>query len=196
MNKIFLLTCLIIWQSGIAQKFIVKNIEELEAANKKALPGDTIILKNGEWTNSNVILTCEGNSDQPITIKAETEGLVKLTGRSSLQIGGKFLVVSGLNFSNGHSPYDEVINFRAKGKQAFNCRLTNTAIIDYNKPKRMEDDFWINLHGQNNRIDHCSFIDKKNMGVLVVVSLEEKASRENFDRQFTTCTVLFKYANH
>ena len=39
-----------------ANTIIVKNIDELNAANEKALPGDIIILQNGEWTNVNIKL--------------------------------------------------------------------------------------------------------------------------------------------
>ena len=159
---------------------MVTDSFDLESANRRARPGDTIVLKNGDWVNINIVFTCEGNADSSIIIKAETDGGVKLTGRSSLQIGGKYLVISGLNFSNGHSPFGEVISFTARGKLANNCRVTNTAIINYNKPKRMDDDYWVNLRGRNNRIDHCTFIDKKNMGVLIAVTLDNEGSRKNF----------------
>ena len=33
---------------------------------------------------------------------------------------------------------------------------------------------------KNNELDHCSFIDKKNMGVLLAVILDDERSRENF----------------
>jgi poly(beta-D-mannuronate) lyase len=36
------------------------------------------------------------------------------------------------------------------------------------------------LYGKNNRLDHCSFINKKNIGVLVAVILEDERSRSNF----------------
>lgn len=179
MSKFFLLICLIVSQSVFAQKFVVTDSFDVESANRRARPGDTIILKNGNWNNSNIILTCEGNSDSSIIIKAETDGGVKLTGRSSLQIGGKYLVISGLHFSNGYSPFGEVISFTARGKLANNCRVTNTVIINYNKPKRMDDDYWVNFRGRNNRIDHCSFIDKKNMGVLIAITLDNEGSRKN-----------------
>ena len=35
-----------------ASNTIVANINELELANKNAKPGDTIILKNGEWKST------------------------------------------------------------------------------------------------------------------------------------------------
>jgi poly(beta-D-mannuronate) lyase len=43
-----------------------------------------------------------------------------------------------------------------------------------------DENTWILFYGKNNRLDHCSFTDKKNMGVLLAVILDDERSRENF----------------
>src|SRR6187402_3564010 len=80
----------------------VKNIEELNSANKNAIPGDTIILQNGEWKNVTISLDCIGLKERPVVIKAQTPSKVLITGNSKLKIGGQYIIVDGLYFTNGY----------------------------------------------------------------------------------------------
>ncbi len=173
----FLLTALV----GVANTIVVKNIEELTAANKNAKPGDIIVLQNGEWKNVAIKLDCQGTADRPIRFQAQTPGKVLLTGLSTLKIGGTYIEVSGLNFINGYAGDNAVISFRIdKNRLANYCRVTNTAIDDFNNPKRMDENNWVLFYGKHNQLDHCSFRNKKNMGVLLAVILDDDRSRENF----------------
>ena len=159
----------------------VKNIEELNSANRNAIPGDIIILQNGEWKNVTISLDCIGSKEKPVVIKAETPGKVLITGNSKLKIGGQYIIVDGLYFVNGYAGKDAVITFRTDNKHLANdCRVTNTVINDFNNPKRMDENNWVTFYGKNNELDHSSFIDKKNMGVLLAVILDDERSRENF----------------
>jgi poly(beta-D-mannuronate) lyase len=166
----------------MANTIIVKNITELDAANKNASPGDSIILQNGEWKDVTIKLDCSGTKEKPIVFKAQSPGKVWITGHSQLKLGGSFIVVDGLYFTNGHAGDNTaVIDFRInKDRLANNCRVTNCAINDFNNPKRMDENNWVLFYGKNNRLDHCSFKDKKNMGVLLAVILDDERSRENF----------------
>ncbi|MES2881365.1 MAG: polysaccharide lyase 6 family protein [Bacteroidota bacterium] len=156
-------------------------MEELKQANTEARPGDVIVLQNGEWNNVKITLNCKGTKTNPILFKAETPGKVIITGQSKLQFGGSFIVVDGLYFTNGFADEDAVISFRIdKNELANNCRLTNTVINDFNNEKRLDENYWVAFYGKNNRIDHCSFVNKKNMGVLLAVILDDERSRENF----------------
>jgi poly(beta-D-mannuronate) lyase len=164
-----------------ATTLVVKNIGELNAANKKAQPGDIIILQNGEWKNVVIRLDCNGTKEKPITFKAQNPGKVLITGNSKLKIGGNYIVVDGFYFTRGYSGDDAVITYRIDSRQLANdCRVTNTVINDFNNPKRMDENYWVAFYGKNNRLDHCGFIDKKNMGVLLAVILDDERSRENF----------------
>lgn len=164
-----------------AKTILVKNIDELNAANASAKPGDTIVLKNGIWKDVVIKLNCSGTKEQPIVFKAQSVGKVLISGVSQLSLGGNYIIVEGLLFTDGYSPSHEVINFKINNKElANNCRITNCVIDDFNKSERMADDNWVSFSGKNNRIDHCSFINKKNMGVLLAVLLDDDRSRENF----------------
>ena len=164
-----------------ANTIIVKNADELKKANTAAKPGDQIVLQNGEWNNITIRLNCNGTKELPITFKAQTPGKVIITGNSKLQIGGNYIIVDGFYFTNGFAGDDAIIKFRVnKDELANHCRVTNTVINSFNNPKRLDENYWVQLYGKYNRIDHCSFFDKKNMGVLMAVILDDERSRENF----------------
>ena len=182
MLRLLLIKCFLLFTlSGIGNTLLVKNWEELATANKNAQPGDIIVLQNGEWKNGTLALNCQGTKEQPITFKAQTPGKVVITGKSKLLLGGNYIIIDGLNFTNGYAGKDAIIKFSIdKDKIATNCRVTNTVINDFSNPLRLEENYWVAFYGKNNRVDHCSFFNKKNIGVLMAVILEDERSRENF----------------
>ena len=90
----------------------VANIEELNEAIKNANPGDNIVLANGVWKDVEIKFRGQGTKENPIVLKAETNGKVSIEGKSYLEFGGQFLEVKGLHFKNGYSPSRAVIDFR------------------------------------------------------------------------------------
>lgn len=164
-----------------AKTIKVTNAVALMQADKTAAPGDIILLQKGEWQNANIQLNANGTEHAPITYRVENAGTVWLTGQSSLSIGGSWLMIEGWYFRDGFAGKKAVISFRSsKTGLANHCRLTNTVIDGFNNPKRMDENYWVELHGRNNRIDHCQFRDKQNMGVLLAVILDNDLSRQNF----------------
>src|SRR5688572_13350522 len=110
MVRLLILQCLLLLHfSSIASTIIVKNIDELNAASKKAQPGDIIVLQNGEWKNVTIKLDFDGTAAKPIRVKAQSPGKVLITGASSLKIGGNYIIVDGLYFINGYAGDDAVI---------------------------------------------------------------------------------------
>jgi len=178
------LTCLAFTLLSIyaqARTTPVRNAAELEAAAKSAQPGDTVVLQNGTWDNALIRLTASGTQEKPIVFRAQTAGKVVITGTSQLRLGGNWLVIDGWYFTKGHTPGNAVIDFRVSDRQLANhCRVTNCAIDDFSQPRRMAEDYWISFSGQHNRVDHCSFRNKKNLGVLVAVILDDDRSRTNY----------------
>jgi poly(beta-D-mannuronate) lyase len=182
MLKTILVVCLLTLSiTTSAKNILVKDIDELNIANTQAKSGDIIVLQNGEWKNVTIQLDCIGTKEKPIIFKAETYGKVLITGNSKLAIGGQFITVDGLLFIDGYAGKDAIVTFRTNKKQiANNCRVTNIAINDYNNPKRLDENYWVAFYGKNNRLDHSSFLNKKNIGVLLAVILDDERSRENF----------------
>ncbi|MEP2023633.1 polysaccharide lyase 6 family protein, partial [Reichenbachiella sp.] len=158
----------------------VESADQLKTALAVANPGDTILLSNGEWKDSELVIKAQGSQDAPIVVMAETPGKVKLTGSSNLKLAGEYVVVSGLHFTNGYTLTAEVISFRIKKDQlANNCRITQTLIENYSHPERHESDYWVGMYGKNNRFDHNALVGKGNKGVTMAVRLDTEESREN-----------------
>jgi poly(beta-D-mannuronate) lyase len=181
MKRLLLLNCFLLAVLTSIAETPVRNITELNNANKNAKPGDVIVLEDGDWNDVTIALDCKGTKDQPIRFKARTQGKVYISGHSQLKLGGEYIIVEGLSFERGYAGKDDVISFRInKDKLANNCRVTNCAVDDFNNPRRMDENNWVAFYGKNNRLDHCSFVNKKNMGVLLAVHLDDDRSRENF----------------
>lgn len=178
---------LIIWLWGFLtacasddQIILVSDQEAYRQAVKHAKPGDTIALKNGEWTDFEILLEGKGLEGKPITLTAEEKGKVILTGNSNLRLAGEYLLVSGLVFKDGYTLRDSVISFRKNKQQlANNSRVTEVVIDNFNNPERYENDYWVTLYGKNNRFDHSHLEGKKNKGVTFAVRLNSAASLEN-----------------
>ncbi|MBU2946401.1 chondroitinase-B domain-containing protein [Zobellia uliginosa] len=158
----------------------VKNSTELNAAIETASPGDEIIMANGNWNDIQIKFVGYGNEKQPITLRAETAGKVHIGGQSDLKLGGEYLVVSGLYFTNGASPSNAVINFAInKDTVANHSRVTNTVILDYNKAQRNQTDLWVLFNGRYNELDHCYIAGKSNRGPTVRIDLAGNQSIKN-----------------
>ena len=182
MFRLLVITCsALFFISCKTEPVTVKNIDELNQADKNAKPGDVIILQDGKWENVAIKLSSKGTKEKPITFKAATPGKVNITGHSSLKIGGEYIVVDGLLFSEGYAGDDALITYRVnKDSLANNCRVTNCVVDDFNNPKRLDENYWVAFYGKNNQLDHCSFKDKNNIGVLLAVILDDDRSRQNF----------------
>lgn len=157
--------------------------EDFRAAVKSAVPGDRIVLANGEWHDFDALLVGNGRADAPIELVAETPGQVVLTGQSSLRLGGSYLVVSGLVFKDGYTPRNEVISFRKDSKTlAFNSRVTSIVIDNFSNPDRAQRDLWVGMYGKNNVFDFNHLSGKQNAGPTFAVRLNTKDSQENGHR--------------
>ncbi|MEI8271226.1 MAG: chondroitinase-B domain-containing protein [Paludibacter sp.] len=166
----FILTFLLFSLQINARQKSVTNASQINGITW--LPGDTIVMTNGTWMDQTIIFKSSGNATQPIVLKAQTAGQVILSGTSHIGISGNYLEVNGLFFKNGNLSSSEIISFRISSSEfAYNCRVTNCAILDSNPTDNAIDTKWLSLYGANNKVDHCSFQNKTNMGTLLVVWL-------------------------
>ena len=166
-----------------AEEYFVENQQAYQNIAQRLQPGDTVTLKNGVWENFEILLSGQGTESAPITLTAETKGKVILSGQSNLRLAGQYLVVSGLVFKNGYTPTSAVIEFRRnKNELAFNSRVTEVVIDNFNNPDKQESDYWVALYGQHNRLDHSHIVGKRNKGVTVAVRLNNEKSQQNYHR--------------
>lgn len=170
-------------ESVNTSEIIVGNATELQQAIAKAGPGDAIIMKNGKWRDLQIRFYGNGTKDKPIVLKAQTPGEVIIQGKSDLKLGGEFLVVDGLFFTNGASPSKNVIEFAInKDTLANNCRVTNSVIKDFNKGQRNKQDLWVQFKGRHNQLDHCYLAGKSNRGPTIRVDLDGNRSVKNYHK--------------
>jgi len=171
----FLLTSVQTW----ANKIEVKNVESLIKAGIQANAGDTIIIKSGNYFNCNLVLSAKGTKEKPVLFLAEKPGTVFITGSSFLHISGNYITVSGIVFKEGYAGKSHVWQFNHGNEVANHCRITASSIQSFNNTLRLDENHWITFSGKNNRVDHCNFTNKTNLGVLVAVLLDDDRSRTN-----------------
>ncbi|MDB2385802.1 polysaccharide lyase 6 family protein [Shewanella sp.] len=166
-----------------AETYTVTNQQEFSQAVSKLTAGDNVVLANGIWADFEIVFTGNGRENAPVSLSAQTQGQVILTGQSNLKLSGKYLHVSGLVFKDGFTPSNEVIAFRtSKNQLANHSRVSQVVIDNYNNPDRHESDSWVSIYGKHNRFDHNHLVGKRNKGVTLAVKLNTAASQENHHR--------------
>ena len=156
------------------------TLPEVASCLKTAQPGDRIYIKDGQYKDMQLKWIGKGTEKSPITIEALNPGKVKVEGGSTLRIAGEWLSVSGLHFTDGYAPKGSVIEFRNGQELANHCRLTNCVIDKFNPSRRDQAYSYILLYGRHNRVDHCSLTGKLNLGVTLIVILNDKRCLENY----------------
>lgn len=169
----------IIASGAEAKDYHIRSAKELDALT--LAPGDRILLEEGEWKDQQIVFKGNGTKARPIVLTTLHPGKVVLNGSSSLQIDGSWLVVDGLSFANGFLTAGDVIGF---SEQSSWCRLTNTAVVDYNNADEKVDYRWVSLRGSHHRVDHCFFKGKRHQGVTMVVWLSEKPNYHQIDHNY------------
>ncbi|RPE08145.1 T9SS C-terminal target domain-containing protein [Chitinophaga lutea] len=131
------------------------SASQLTTAIAASAPGDTIVMTNGTWTNVSINFNATATATQAVVLRAQTPGKVILNGNSSLTFSTPYLIASGLCFKGGALTGGAIVRFSSNY-----CRLTNSAILNYNPPSRSTSYYWVNFAGSNNRVDSCYFTGK------------------------------------
>ena len=156
-----------------AAEIFVSNAIELKEALKTVKAGDVIIWKDGKYQDVKIDFrpAVSGTAQKPIILRAQTPGKVSFSGGSQLLIGGNYLQAEGFLFEgictleNGKN----VIDFKSSSF-ANHCRVTNCAIVNYSLTEESgKDNYYVNLVGTYNEVDHCYFTGKSNKGPTLVV---------------------------
>ena len=162
-----------------ARKILVSSTAALIDAGVQAKPGDTLLIQKGIYNNCNLIISAKGTASQPIVFMAQVPGGVEFTGNSYLHITGNYITVSGVVFKDGFAGKNHVWQFSHGKEVANNSRITGSSIQSFNNPLRLDENHWLTMSGKSNRVDHCNFTNKTNLGVLVAVLLDDDRSRIN-----------------
>lgn len=160
----------------ITAQTIVSDETELQAAISSSVPGSVIVLEDGVWTDLEIDIDKQGTFENPITIKAQTQGAVFFEGNSSVHLGGSYLHFEGVIFQNASGlvvssdRIDPIIEFRtSSSNECNNCKVTNIKIDSFNGSEVQNTAIfkWIIVYGQHNEISYCSFLGKNGIGSII-----------------------------
>lgn len=142
------------------REVLVSNPAELARAIGSAAAGDTIVMADGTWQDTVIALSAPG----PLTLRAQTPGKVRLTGKSALSLNSPNLTVNGLTFTDGRAPDGalSVITFNSDYG-----RVTDTAVVDFNPAQAQTAYYWVFFKGGHNRLDHALLKGKNHQEPLV-----------------------------
>ncbi len=73
---------------------------------KRVLPGDTVVLANGEYRDVILVINHGGSRGRPVTYRAEAPGDVVFTGKSHVIVDAPHVVLDGLFFKD-HTPQEQ-----------------------------------------------------------------------------------------
>lgn len=181
-HLIFIFYIVILFIACSGQQHAIVVPADLPEALERAMPGDTILIKDGIYADVELALSGRGTAGAPIVVLAENPGNVFIEGKSCLHLGGEYVEINGLLFRNGYSPAKAVIEYRNGKEVANHCRITNCAISYFNPSERSKGGNWVLLYGQNNRFDHNSLVGKLNMEVTLAVILDGEQNQQNAHR--------------
>lgn len=154
-----------------ATVYPVSTKADLQNRMTNAMPGDTVVVANGTYNFDLILFTNNNGSatSAPIVLKAQTPSGVVFTGTTRLNFKGTGIVIDGFKFANGNAGNNAVIRFGTSSTNVSHySRITNITIDNYNSDTAVEND-WVGIYGTNNRVDHCTFINKFNARATVVV---------------------------
>ena len=129
---------------------------------RQALPGDVVVLKDGNWENATIRIMDGGDENRHLLVKAATPGAVILGGTSSLAIEAPYVTVEGLLFKHGALAKGAVVQFKSH-----DGIVRDSAIVDYNPADFRTAYHWVLFSGSNNRVEHCFFQGKNNLHAVV-----------------------------
>ena len=148
--------------NAAVQTYKAKSAQEVNEMSKKLKPGDTLILRDGEWMDKGIKIKAQGSEAQPITVRAATPGQVIFGGTSKIEVDGEYIVLSGVMFKDTAAGGDTI---SIKGDH---CRLTQSAVVGGTSKN------FVHLRGTNSRVDHCYLAGKTSDSPTLQVEVDEQ----------------------
>ncbi len=185
-NFVILLLASLCSLSASAKSVEVSNAHDFNEAAKRAVAGDTIILANGIWNDSQLaVKRGKGTAEAPIVVMAESKGGVILTGDSSIRISGDYVNVSGLVFTGETSGVENkyVIETKtSKGEYGYNCTISDCVVDSFNPRNKNVQTTYVSIWGKNNIVENCYLAGKTCKGPTMIVWPNDEMSQQNYHR--------------
>ncbi|WP_296144602.1 chondroitinase-B domain-containing protein [uncultured Flavobacterium sp.] len=168
----FRIAALVFFGVSLQAQTYVNTRQTLQTAINAAVPGSTIIVRNGTYADFYASVTTKsGTVANPITIKAETVGGVTLTGDSRFTMKkSAFVNFEGFVFDCTGS------NTLIKLEACNNIRITRN-VFELDTPVAIKwivvvgtfDDYTFQFLSHHNRIDHNTFKNKFTGGNFITI---------------------------
>lgn len=134
-------------------------------------PGDTVIFRNGRYTDASLLALFSGTPEARTTFMAETPGGVVLEGKSSIRIKGSHLNVEGFVIHNPslEVTYPILVDVGTTDVHIRECCVWGDDEVGIETKQRTK---WACFYGTCHEMERCSFDGKRNLGVMVDVCFE------------------------
>ncbi len=157
---------------ALGAEHAVSSAEELSQLERKLVPGDVVLLRDGIWKDQRLAMGGKGTAESPIVFRAATPGKVILEGESAVKIDGEHLLVEGLWLRNTHT---DGVGIELHGQD---CQLTGCAVTEGLHKN------YLRIWGVRNRVDHCRFEEKTNEGPTLQIEVEESPNGHRIDHNY------------
>jgi len=168
----FTIIAVVLFGRNMHSQTFVNTRQTLQTAINAAVPGSTIIVRNGTYNDFYASVTTKsGTAANPITIKAETVGGVTLTGDSRFTMKkSEHIKFEGFVFDCTGS------NTLIKLEACNNIRITRN-VFELDTPVAIKwivvvgtfDDYTFQFLSHHNRIDHNTFKNKFTGGNFITI---------------------------
>jgi len=168
----FRIAALVFFGMSLQAQTYVNTRQALQTAINAAVPGSTIIVRNGTYADFYASVTTKSGTDgNPITIKAESVGGVTLTGDSRFTMKkSSHIKFEGFVFDCTGS------NTLIKLEACNNIRITRN-VFELDTPVAIKwivvvgtfDDYTFQFLSHHNRIDHNTFKNKFTGGNFITI---------------------------
>ena len=148
-----------------------------EIASLAPLPGDVVTFADGEYRNCRINVTFSGTKGAPVVFKAETPGGVRFCGVSSMTIDGRYLDVSGFVFEkpSGELSVTCLLGSGSRFVKFHDCAFGGDECSMDNRKYTT----WLMVKGHGNEVFNCSFVGKRNKGLMFDVRFNEETNKVN-----------------
>ena len=160
-----------------AKTYKVGSQDAFENAVEAVVPGDEIVINNGNYTGWATEVHTNGLAGKPIRIRAETAGMVVFSGEVNkpvFRLTGSFTEISDLSFSGCIiSKSSEGNGVLIELKAASHCRITHCSFTKNVVKSQYMPIVVVSGKGESNRVDHCTFannVDNQELQVKITAN--------------------------
>ena len=156
--------------SAAERDFVVSSAEELRALGTLR-GGSEVVWRNGDYADEVITINASGTAKNPVVVRAESNGGVRFSGLSRLRIKGQYVVVKGFWWQNPTLEKGVVVSF---DKDCSYSLLEECAITGFDTELRPQCNVkWVSVWGYKNRVERCSFLDKRDLGQNLIVRIDK-----------------------